>query len=150
MSEYILVYRGFARTAGRCRVVVASDDRGDKAVLLGDLEDNPGTTVMSAIEQVAQDVQRESLNGDSHFKLYQYVLKGLPELSPTFYRIEWRGQSGRFSMPTWERVDPATDRWLRYLRDKVKDSGYTSEALIAERQLAVVDAREREDLPAAS
>jgi hypothetical protein len=52
-------------------------------------------------------------------------------------------------MPTWTVVDPKGDPWLRHLRDAVKEDGYTFNALTAERDLKVIDAREREDLPSA-
>ena len=146
MSEHILIFRGFARASSLCHVVVASDDR-DRAVLLGELDDNPGTTVTNALESAAESVAQMLLGGDHDFSLYEYVPKGLPSLEPTFYRIEWNGQPGRFSMPTWHVVDPDTNPWTRYFRGFVRDRGYTSAALIAERKLDVVDARTPEDLP---
>jgi hypothetical protein len=150
MSQCILVFRGFGRAPSRCHVVVASDNRGAKAVLVGELDDNPGTTVTNAIEEVAESVKRELLDGDPDFVLYEYVPKGLPSLRPTFYRIEWKGQPGHFSMPEWHIVEPDSDPWLRHLRGLVLETEYTSKALIAERKLEIVDSREREDLPAAS
>jgi len=117
---------------------------------VGELDDNPGTTVTNAIEQVAERIRCDLLDGDPHFELYEYVPKGLPQLRPTFYRIEWRGQPGHFSMPTWLVVEPSADPWLRHLQDLVMEDGYTSQALIADRKLEVIDSRERDDLPAAS
>jgi hypothetical protein len=149
MSECILVYRGFARSPGWCHVVVAHDQAGGTAVLVGELDDNPGTAVTNALEQIADIVRRELVDGDSDFVLYEYVPKAPPKLEPVFYRIEWRGEPARFSMPTWEPVDPKADQWVRYFRGKVTDREYTSRALIAQRGLEVLDAREREDLPSA-
>jgi len=150
MSQQILVYRGFARDPGWCHVIVGRDERtGDTAVLVGELDDNPGTTITNALEEVAEAIKRYVLNGDSDFELYQYSPQGLPDLKPTFYRIEWKGQPGRFSMPVWNVVDPRKDPWLRVLRDQVKEHNYTSHALIAERNLQVIDSRERQDLPTA-
>jgi len=118
-------------------------------VLVGELDDNPGTSVTNAIEEVAESIKREFLGGDSRFALYQYVPKDAPTLGPTFYRIEWMGQPGRFAMPVWHKVEPDVDPWLRYMRDLVMEQGYTSKALLAGRKLEVVDSRERDDLPAA-
>jgi len=147
MSQYILIFRGFARTPGWCHVVVGEDNRGQKAVLVGELDDNPGTSVINATEQVSDAISRALLGGSSEFEFYEYVIKGLPELKPTFYRIEWKGERGRFSMPTWTPVDPEADPWLRALGPRVKDRDYTFNALIAERDLEVIDAREPEALP---
>ncbi|HYB24891.1 MAG TPA: hypothetical protein VED41_13900 [Solirubrobacteraceae bacterium] len=149
MSECILIFRGFGRDPGWCHVIVANDQRGARAVLVGELDDNPGTSVTNAIEEVAESIKREFLGGDSRFALYQYVPKDAPTLGPTFYRIEWMGQPGRFAMPVWHKVEPDVDPWLRYMRDLVMEQGYTSKALLAGRKLEVVDSRERDDLPAA-
>jgi hypothetical protein len=150
MSQFILVFRGLGRSPSWCHVVVASDERGAKAVLVGELDDNPGTTVTNALEEVAESIRRELLDGDPHFELYEYVPKGLPKLQPTFYKIEWRGQPGHFSMPDWQVVEPDSDPWLRRIREVVKEKAYTSQALIAERKLKVIDSRQHEDLPVAS
>jgi hypothetical protein len=131
-------------------VVVASNERGETAVLVGELDDNPGTTVTNAIEQVAENIRRELLDGDATFELYEYVPKGLPKLEPTFYRIQWGGQPGCFVEPAWLVVEPESDPWLRELGDAVMQGGYTSQNLIDDRELMVIDARTREDLPAAS
>jgi len=147
MSQYILIFRGFARTPGWCHVVVGEDNHGQKAVLVGELDDNPGTSVINATEQVSDAISRTLLGGSSEFELYEYVIKGLPELKPTFYRIEWKGERGRFSMPTWTPVDPEADPWLRALGPCVKDQDYTFDALTAERDLELIDAREPEALP---
>ena len=150
MSQHILVYRGFARDPGWCHVIVGRDVRtGKKAVLVGELDDNPGTTVANALAEVAQAIKHYVLNDDADFELYLYSSEGLPDLEPTFYRIEWNGQQGAFSVPIWHVVDPRADAWLRALRDQVRETGYTSQALIAERHLEVIDSRERLDLPTA-
>lgn len=148
--QSILVYRGFARAPGWCHVVHGVDEQGAKAVLVGELDDNPGTSVTNAIEEVAESVKREMLGGDGDFAVFEYAPKGMPGLRPTFYRVSWEGQPGHFSMPEWNVVEPGSDPWLRRWRDLVMEKGYTSKALIAERGLEVLDARAREDLPVAS
>jgi hypothetical protein len=147
MSQYLLIFRGFARSPAWCHVVVAHDDRGRNAVLVGELEDNAGTSVINATEQVAEAISQRLLHGSRDFVLYEYITNGLPELKPTFYRIDWRGQPGLFSMPTWTPIDPQTDPWLRSLRHQVKESDYTVNALTADRELEQIDAREPEALP---
>ena len=146
MNEYILIFRGFGRSPSWCHAVV--DEQGKK-VLVGELDDNPGTTVTNAVEEVAEGISRKLLSGDGDFELYEYVPKGLPKLEPTFYRIVWQGQPGRFSEPAWEIVDPTTDEWLQDAQDSVMSHDYTSKVLGADRELTAVDAREPEDLPLA-
>jgi hypothetical protein len=147
MSQYILIFRGFARSPAWCHVVAAHDDRGRQAVLVGELEDNRGTSVINATEEVAEAISQRVLHGSHDFELYEYIPKGLPDLEPTFYRIDWRGQPGLFSMPTWTVIDAQTDPWLRSLRGEVKDTDYTFDALTTERDLELIDAREPEALP---
>jgi hypothetical protein len=142
--------RGFARSPIWCHVAIATDDLGANTVLVGELDDNPGTTAGNAIEEVAVCITRDLLGGDPDFVFYEYVPVGLPSLKPTFYRVEWTGQPGHFSMPDWHIVEPDSDAGLRELRDLVIESGYTSKVLMAERKLEVIDSRDREDLPTAS
>lgn len=150
MRECILVVRGFARSPIWCHVAIATDDQGANTVLVGELDDNPGTTVGNAIEEVATRVMRDLLDGEPDFALYEYVPVGLPSLKPTFYRIVWMGQPGHFTMPEWHIVEPDAEIGLGDLQGLVMKAGYTAKALMAERQLAVIDARDREDLPTAS
>jgi hypothetical protein len=147
VSQYILRFRGFARRPSWCHAIVAHDDHGQKAVLVGELDDNPGTSTINAIEQVGEAIAEHLLSGNRSFALYQYVPKGLPDLEPTFYRVEWNGQPGSFSMPTWKVVVPQGDPWLRHLRNAVRDHDYTFDSLSSERDLELIDAtREPEDL----
>lgn len=148
--QSILVYRGFARAPGWCHVVHGVNEEGAKAVLVGELDDNPGTSVTNAIEEVAASVKREMLGGEGDFTLFEYAPKGMPDLRPTFYQVIWEGQPGHFSVPEWNIVEPGSDPWLRRWRDLVMEKGYTAKALIAQRGLEVLDARAREDLPVAS
>jgi hypothetical protein len=148
ISQCILVFRGFARSPSVCHVANTTDDRGRRIVLAGELDDNPGTTLTNAIEQAAESIQRSLLHGEEGFELYQYVPKGLPRLEPTFYRVFWRGQSG-FSMPEWQTVDTDKEAALSNLRDVPTEDDYTSQALVKERKLQIVDARASEDLPVA-
>jgi len=146
MSEYIFVTRGFAREPVWCHVVIASG-KGRQAVLIGELEDNPGTSATNALEQIAEKVSAELLKDRQGFEFFEYVPKGLPSLEPTFYRIEWGGTPGRFSMPVWNVVAPETDWMIRFFRGRVLPEGYTSKALMSARDIDVFDAREHPDIP---
>jgi hypothetical protein len=142
MTEYLLVYTGFARTPGWCHVIVA--DNGHPTVLVGDLDDNPGTSVINATEEVAVAISQKLFNGagPNDFTMFEYYTKGIPDHAPTFFRIEWEGEPGRFSMPTWTRVDPSEEPRLRSVSDRVRADGYTFDALTTERNLELIDASE--------
>ena len=143
MTEYILIYSGFARTPAWCHVVVA-DNGQPGTVLVGDLDDNPGTSVINATEEVAVAISQKLFNGagPDDFTMFEYYAKGLPDPAPTFFRIEWEGEPGQFSMPTWTRVDPSEESGLRSISDRVLAEGYTFDALTAERDLELIDASE--------
>jgi hypothetical protein len=145
MTEYILVFTGFARTPGWCHVVVAEGGHRP-AVLVGDLDDNPGTSVINATEEVAAEISRRLFKGEgpSAFTLFEYYAKGPPDLTPTFFRIDWAGEPDQFSMPTWTRVNADEEPLLRPLSDRVRPDHYTFDALTAERSLELIDASEPE------
>ncbi len=147
MTEYILVYPGFARTPGWCHVIVA-DDGHPGTVLVGDLDDNPGTSVINATEQVAVAISQKLFNGAGldDFTMFEYYAKAPPDLAPTFFRVEWEGEPGQFSMPTWTRVDPSEEPGLRCISDRVRADGYTFDALTTERNLELIDASEPADV----
>lgn len=143
MSQYIVRYKGFARAHGICHVVVARDERDSIAVLVGELKDNPGTSTINAIEQVAALISEKLLNGSTNFSLYQYALVGLPDPDqprPTFYRVTWNGTRA-FTMPSWKVVDPDLDPGLQDVKSTVKPRDYTMDSLLSEvdRDLELVD-----------
>lgn len=147
MIEYILLYPGFARTPGWCHVVVADNGRPHTA-LVGDLDDNPGTSVINATEEVAAAVAHKLFNGagPDDFTMFEYYAKAPPDLAPTFFRIEWQGEPGQFSMPTWTRVDPSEEPGLQIISERVRADRYTLDALTADRNLELIDASEPADV----
>jgi hypothetical protein len=147
-NEFILMFRGFARTPGVCHVVVARDDYRPR-VLVGELDDNPGTSVLNATEEIGAAISRHLLDeaGPEQFTLFEYEPKGLPELRPSFYRIVWRGEPRHFSMPTWEAVQADKEPDLASLRPLVRSQNYTSDALTTERHLELIDGRWTSGIP---
>jgi hypothetical protein len=141
VTEYILVFRGFSRAPSYCHALVSEGDQ--PTVLVGELADNPGTSVENAVERAAYGVAQTSLPDAQDFALYQFDPQGLPDLAPTFYRVEWG--RGAYLDPTWTVVDPDATPALAGLRDRVRAAGYTAQALMEERHLEVVDARHPED-----
>jgi hypothetical protein len=145
MTEYILKYPGFSRDPGVCHVVVPDEGPLD-SLLVGSLQDNPGTSVTNATEEIALALSELLFQGarSSAFTMFEYEPRGLPDLTPTFYRVVWRGVSDRFSMPTWDVVDPDQEPQLHSLRTKVREQDYTFDALTTERDLVLIESPELE------
>jgi len=125
-EQYLLRYDAFIVTPGICHVVITRNGQLPKPnVLLGELDDNPSTSLTNALETAAHAVSEKLLGGETDFNLYEYVPRGLPSGKPTFYRIVWSG--GRaFRWPTWNPVPPDEDDWLSAVKTLVRTTGYTS------------------------
>ena len=132
IEQFLLEYQGYVAAPARCHVILSRRATPRPKVLLGELDDNPSTSVTNLIEEVAHDVWVELLDSEGDFDLYEFVPRGLPDGDPTFYRIQWKG--GRpFRWPVWERVDPSADPWLERVQSLglVRATGYTSDAIDA-------------------
>ncbi len=140
MTEYILVYPGFARSPGWCHVI-ASRDAGTRSVLVGDLADNPGTSVINATEQIAALISERLFDGAAppEFEMFEYEPRSSRDLQSTFLRVDWNGDPGTFSMPTWTPVDPSTEPSLKTALGRVRADDYTFDALTSERELELID-----------
>jgi len=138
IEEYLLAYPGFSAEPGICHLIVAGDAPGGPAVLIGDLEGNPGTSPTNALERVASAIAQRLFDGQLAFRLYQYEPEGLPDRSPTFYSIAWQGAHPG-SMPTWNPINPASDAFLARAMYTVQREPYTLRALAGR---PVIDATE--------
>jgi len=140
MNEYILLYPGFARTPGWCHVIVAGNGH-PSAVLVGDLDDNPGTSVVNATEQIATAISERLFDGASpdDFAMFEYYTGGESDTEPTFLRVEWEGEPGHFSMPAWTTIDPSEEPGLHSISIRVRPDRYTFDALTTERDLELID-----------
>ena len=106
-------------------------------MLLGELDDNPSTSLTNGIEAAAKAVSDVLLQGDTKFRLYEYVPRGLPSGGPTFYVISWRG--GRtFRWPEWVVVKASDDPWLAKASQFVNPNDYTSKTVDGKRIDATV------------
>lgn len=139
IEQYLLAYSGFSAEPGVCHLVVSRDAPGGPVALVGELDDNPGTSTTNAMERVASAIAAAPQTPGAEFGLYQYDPQGLPDLKPSFYAVVFRGASF-FSMPTWESVDPTSDEFLAEATDLVRAEDYSSRALHG---IPVIDATER-------
>jgi len=108
-----------------------------RRVLVGSLQDNPGTAVVNATEEIGAALSELLFDsaGSSAFTMFEYDPRGLPTLAPTAFRVVWHGERDRFAMPTLEVVEPADDPELGSLLAKVRDDDYTLDRLLVERDL---------------
>jgi hypothetical protein len=146
VNEFLLLYRGFAQTTGWCHVVVG--DGEIPVALVGQLEDNPGTSVTNAIEEIASILGKNVFGGagPSGFVLYEFQIRRLGDIRAAFLRIGWEGQPRSFSEPTWTPADPSADPLLSPLAEHVRLAEYTFAALTTERNLRVVDEQWQTDI----
>jgi hypothetical protein len=140
IEEFLLVYEGFGSSTGVSHVVRSMNGR--PRVLVGDPEDNPGTSVTNALERVAATVSEYLLDGRTDFDLYEFVPQGPLGDGPTFFRIDWKGGKP-FSMPTWHRVSPTEDSWLPTVSDRVRARQYSVRWIRSREEVSVVDGRRR-------
>jgi hypothetical protein len=143
MTEYLLTYAGFSKVPGICHVI-AADESTD--VLVGDLDDNPGTSVVNATEEIGWALSRLLFDKQdpAAFRLFEYDPHGLPDLEPTTCRVQWNGEPGTFSMPTWVPLEPDERAKIGDLIEKVRAQDYTFDALSSERDLIHIESPELE------
>jgi hypothetical protein len=141
MTEYLLTYAGFSKTPGICHVI-AADESTD--VLVGNLDDNPGTSVINATEEIGWALSRLLFDDadPTAFRMFEYDPRGVPSLEPTTSRVQWNGEPGTFAMPTWVSVESEMLAEIADLLRKVRVQGYTFDALSSERDLIHIESPE--------
>jgi hypothetical protein len=139
VQEYLLVYTGFGTSIGVCHVVLSRSPE-EAMVLVGQLEDNPGTSVTNAIERVAERISTNLLDGREAFELFEYFPGG-GIVIPRFARVTWEGGKP-FYMPVWHEIEPISHPWLEVAARRVGQEPYTTESIHA----TVVDATDRPDI----
>ncbi len=100
LEEQILEYGGYSAARGRCHVIVT---RAEQRALVGDPQDNPGTSVTNAIEQIAFDLQRTAGVDVMEGELFQYVPWDVRLRRPLVTRVEFRGDA--WSMPVCTPIE---------------------------------------------
>jgi hypothetical protein len=88
--ESLICHQGFHGIDGLCHVRVFEQDGRLPVVIAGELDDNPGSSVTSAIEMVAAAVKEEVLPEGREFELiehYSYSLDASSE--PSFERVRF-------------------------------------------------------------
>src|SRR5271155_5119795 len=89
--ESLLRYQGFHGTEGLCHVRVYEQAGRLPIVIVGALDDGPGTSTTNAIEMVAAAVQDGCFADSREFELVEYHPSSIVcHGSPTFGRVRFR------------------------------------------------------------
>jgi hypothetical protein len=115
LIEQILTYPGWGLDWGRCHIVTRHG--GDK-VVVGDPVGNPGTSVVNAIEQIADAITAEGIYPDQ-FDLYEYRPWSIATRRPSFQRIIFT-PTDTHKLPHWQDADPAGDQFLEQALAAIK------------------------------
>jgi hypothetical protein len=107
LIEHLLEYPGWGLAWGRCHVI--TQDGVDK-VVVGGPAGNPGTSVVNAIEQIADAIEKH-IHPDT-FELYEYLPWSVPTRRPSFQRVIFSPAESH-KMPQWQDADPDNDPFLR-------------------------------------
>ncbi len=93
--------------AGRCRVRIFERERGERVVLLTELDDNPGESIAGACEQIASELTaRWTLKSRStRWVLHDATAENLP---PLFQEIRFAWDANQVaSDPRWQQLAKA-------------------------------------------
>ncbi|UTI63914.1 hypothetical protein NBH00_21545 [Paraconexibacter antarcticus] len=144
-DEFILRFHGFASTLSTCHAMVAPG----LGVVLGELDDNEGTSLTNALELACAAVAFRDFGGRSDFEVFEWLPSDPVNRRSSMLKIEWRAPGIR--MPLWvdssdppayvrqalsriRNVVPYTARALDLLGVPVFDAGDTREQLAEIRQ----------------
>ena len=133
-KECLLRYPGLHGADGVCHVRVFERDGALPVVVVGNLDDNPGTTITNAIEMVGEAVKRNVIPDGREFELIEHYSGALTD--PTIPAFSWvlfehqdskqragtvvlvdddgntveygREIEGDFRNPKWETIDDIT------------------------------------------
>jgi hypothetical protein len=90
-SDELLVFQGFNGCTGLCHARVYERPGGLPVVIVGQLDDNPGTFPSTAIEMIAAAVQSTFFADKREFRLVQYYSPKFP--GPSFVEVQFAHRS---------------------------------------------------------
>ncbi len=103
--ELLLPYQGLNGFDGVCHVRVYEQPGQLPVVIVGALDDNPGTSITNAIEMVAAAVQRNEFADGREFRLIEHYPDGIDgSLTPTYSLVHFKHRA------THESSDNPGDR----------------------------------------
>ena len=117
LIEHLLAYPGWGLDWGRCHVI--TQDGVDK-VVVGEPVGNPGTSVVNAIEQIADAIAKH-IHAEP-FELYEYLPWSVATRRPSFQHVIFTPPDSH-DMPQWKDADPHDDPFLQEALAAIKQYG---------------------------
>ncbi len=93
-SQYLLRFPGFSQRTSVCHLFLAN-----RGVVLGELEDNEGTSVTNALEIVCAGIAEEFFAGSTDFAVYQWLPRDVFTTEGRMLEIHWHAPG--FRLPEW-------------------------------------------------
>ena len=121
--EHLLCFTGFTDRLSVCHLFVSQ-----RGIVLGELEDNKGTSVTNALELVCAGVAARFFDGSVDFEVFEWLPKNVLIETGRMLEIKWHAAGLR--LPEWRpvlklpayaqaaeseirKLDPYTSRTLR-------------------------------------
>lgn len=95
LTEYIMLFDGFSGRPSVCHLLLAPAE----GVVLGELDDNPGTSLTNALELACAAVADEFFDRSTTFPVFEWIPHDLPTYQPDMLRIVWHASG--FRLPEW-------------------------------------------------
>jgi hypothetical protein len=95
LQEQVLIFDGFAAEQSWCHLVLAQN----RGVVLGELDDNPGTSLTNALELACAAVAVHFFNGRTDCPIFEWLPQDLRTRAPKMLEIKWH--AGGFRLPEW-------------------------------------------------
>jgi DNA-binding CsgD family transcriptional regulator len=93
-TQYLLRFPGFSKRKSVCHLFVADD-----GVVLGEVEDNKGTSVTNALELVCAGVADRFFEGRTDFAVYEWLPRDVFTSEGRMLEIKWHASGLR--LPEW-------------------------------------------------
>lgn len=96
-TEYLLRFPGFSNRTSVCHLFLAGD-----GIVLGELEDNKGTSVTNALEIVCAGIVDTFFDGKTDFAVFEWIPHDVFTAEGRMLEIKWHASG--FRMPEWLSV----------------------------------------------
>jgi hypothetical protein len=132
LREYVMLFDGFAGRPSSCHLLLAPGE----GVVLGELDDNEGTSLTNALEFACAAVADEFFMRTTRFPIFEWIPHDLPTHRPDMLEIYWHASG--FRLPEW-RTPQGPPGFVAQAEKLIRATQpYTSQAL-ADRRVAMID-----------
>lgn len=95
LPEFVLHFDGFAASQSWCHLLL--DER--QGVVLGELDDNPGTSLTNALELACAVIADRYFDRRTDFMIFEWLPHDLRTREPRLFEIKWHAPG--FRLPEW-------------------------------------------------